>query len=352
MRTTPKKIENSKVSSWVDSTKTWKSQNETNFFFLLFSFERKIPENSTPIFTCVYRLCKAKTVAATKQQKKTILDFPIFSLAAETRVILWKRNLRKTPFWCWKLVKNSRMWVFVSAEAKSDSRIEQVDLAKNLCCLLPLKWAWMWMCRLEGDQLDFHCITSWLNALEDEEERHEGGRRRNERLETFNFNFRHASRVYSPFSSLFFKFLSDIVCTFTNIFHLPATCSLFTFDFDFFKLNCRIFFSSVNSKFRQIEFQQLFSSEIKHDWRGENVDFPSFFVHKNMNLIFTEILILHSVLFWYLLKKELLKWKFLLWNIIEFTAQHQFKVWPETSGNCLLSTSAFVALTQLDVACV
>lgn len=175
------------------------------FFSFYFHLREKIPENSTPIFTCVYRLCKAKTVAATKQQKKTILDFPIFSLASETRVILWKRNLRKTPFWCWKLVKNSRMWVFVSAEAKSDSRIEQVDLAKNLCCLLPLKWAWMWMCRLEGDQLDFHCITSWLNALEDEEERHEGGRRRNERLETFNFNFRHASRVYSPFSSLFFQ---------------------------------------------------------------------------------------------------------------------------------------------------
>lgn len=204
MRTTPKKIENSKVSSWVDSTKTWKSQNETNFFSFYFHLREKFPRiqlRSSLVFT---DSAKQRQLPPLSNKKKTILDFPIFSLASETRVILWKWNLRKTPFWCWKLVKNSRMWVFVSAEAKSDSRIEQVDLAKNLCCLLPLKWAWMWMCRLEGDQLDFHCITSWLNALEDEEEQHEGGRR-NERLETFNFNFRHASRVYSPFSSLFFQ---------------------------------------------------------------------------------------------------------------------------------------------------
>lgn len=59
----------------------------------------------------------------------------------------------------------------------------------------------------EGDQLDFHCIfvVDGLGcALAAAEEKRNGKREKktktNERLETFNFNFRHASKVYSPSS--------------------------------------------------------------------------------------------------------------------------------------------------------
>lgn len=135
------------------------------------------------------------------KRNNKLRHFPIFSLdllnAANTILMLWMLKIARSRVCCSSISIRRANKTFVRwrvfnvclATLESEHECECVQSSVGF----------------EGDQLDFHCIfvADGLGcALAAAEKRGTGKEKpkTNERLETFNFNFRHASKVYSPSS--------------------------------------------------------------------------------------------------------------------------------------------------------